>query len=90
MQILARIGPSEVLITGTLKDWSIVDILASISAPTLLINGRFDEAQNVGVLPFFLHIPKVRCVQFVDSSHMTFHEERESYIDVVERSLKEM
>ncbi|OCH93639.1 proline-specific peptidase [Obba rivulosa] len=80
-------GPSEVHVSGTLKDWSIVDLLANISTPTLLINGYYDEAQDVGMLPYFLHVPKVRWVQFANSAHMTFHEEKEKYLEVVETFL---
>ncbi|EMD37828.1 hypothetical protein CERSUDRAFT_136695 [Gelatoporia subvermispora B] len=86
----AMVGPSEVLITGTLKGWSVVDILFNISVPTLLINGHHDETQDVGVLPFFLHIPKVRWVQFASSSHMSFHEEKDRYMSTVENFLTEV
>ncbi|EMD39075.1 hypothetical protein CERSUDRAFT_93124 [Gelatoporia subvermispora B] len=81
------VGPSEVYVEGTLKDWSVVDNLPHISCPTLLINGYFDEAQDSVVLPFFLHTPKVRWVQFGQSAHMAFHEEKEKYLDIVEKFL---
>jgi L-proline amide hydrolase len=37
-------GPSEFHVTGTLKEWDIVDRLGEIRVPTLVISGRYDEA----------------------------------------------
>jgi len=76
-------GPSEFTITGTLKSWTIVDILHTISVPTLMINSVFDEAQDACMLPFFRSVPKVKWVQFANSSHSPFFEERERYMQVV-------
>lgn len=55
-------GPDEFIIAGSLKTWSIIDELHKINATTLLINGRYDEAQDSAVEPFFQHIPKVKWV----------------------------
>ena len=76
------------MITGSLRTWSVLDTLHQISQPTLLISGRFDEAQDVCVSPFFERIPKVRWVQFGESSHMPFVEEKERYFSVVAGFLK--
>ncbi|KAG6810537.1 hypothetical protein H0H92_011424 [Tricholoma furcatifolium] len=76
-------GPSEFTITGTLKTWSIVDALHTIETPTLMINSVYDEAQDVCMLPFFNNIPRVRWVQFANSAHVPFFEERERYMQVV-------
>ncbi|KAG6852610.1 hypothetical protein C0991_010481 [Blastosporella zonata] len=85
---LDRNGPSEFTITGTLKTWSIIDILHTIKPPTLLINSVYDEAQDVCVLPFFNRIPRVKWVQFANSSHVPLFEERERYMQVVGDFLK--
>ncbi|KAJ7076113.1 proline-specific peptidase [Mycena belliarum] len=77
------IGPSEFNITGTLKEWNVVDDLGRIHVPTLLINGRYDDAQDVAVVPFFEKIPRVKWVQFAESSHMPFFEEKERYLKVL-------
>ncbi|KAJ7770592.1 proline-specific peptidase [Mycena metata] len=77
------IGPSEFNITGTMKDWTVVDDLHKITASTLLINGRYDDAQDVAVAPFFARIPKVKWAHFAESSHMPFFEERERYMKVL-------
>ena len=79
-----RNGPSEFTITGTLKYWSIIDDLHKISQPTLLINGRYDEVQDIAVAPFFHHISNCKWIQLSESSHMAFWEtEREKYMHAV-------
>ncbi|KAK7435528.1 hypothetical protein VKT23_019650 [Stygiomarasmius scandens] len=80
-------GPSEFFITGSLKDWSILDELHLISVPTLLTNGRKDEAQDSTVMPFFKGIPKVKWVTFEKSSHTPHLEETDRFLQVVENFL---
>ena len=76
-------GPNEFFCIGTLRDWSVVDRVHSIVAPTLLASGRFDEATPATVQPFFDAIPDVRWEIFENSSHMPFVEEPERYMKVV-------
>ena len=76
-------GPSEFHVTGSLKTWTVVDRLPQIEVPTLVLNGRYDEAQDVCVAPFFEKIPRVRWVTLEKSSHMAFVEERERYMQIV-------
>lgn len=47
------------------------------------MNGVEDEAQDECVVPFFEKIPQVKWVQFANSSHMPFYEEKERYFQVV-------
>ncbi|KAJ6590513.1 proline-specific peptidase, partial [Mycena vulgaris] len=77
------IGPSEFNITGTLRDWTIVDDLHKISVPTLLISGKYNQAQDIAMVPFFEKIPVVKWVQFAHSSHTPIFEEKERYLEVV-------
>ncbi|MDE3043967.1 MAG: proline iminopeptidase-family hydrolase [Acidobacteriota bacterium] len=77
-------GPNEFFCVGTLRNWSVVDRVKDIVAPTLLISGRYDEATPATVQPFFDHIPNVRWEIFEESSHMPFVEEPEKYLRVVE------
>ncbi|TFK40277.1 proline-specific peptidase [Crucibulum laeve] len=77
------LGPSEFTINGVLKDWSVVDMIHTIKVPTLLINSAYDEAHDVCIEPFFKRLPKVKWVQFANSSHTPFLEEREGYMKVV-------
>ena len=76
-------GPNEFFILGSLRDWSVVDRVHLIIAPTLLASGRFDEATPATVQPFFDGIPDVRWEIFENSSHMPFVEEPERYFAVV-------
>jgi L-proline amide hydrolase len=80
-------GPNEFFCIGTLRDWSVVDQVQFIQAPTLLLSGRFDEATPATVEPFFERIPEVRWEIFENSSHMPFVEEPERYRAVVQEFL---
>ncbi len=82
-------GPNEFHVIGTMKEWSIVGRLSTISAPTLLISGRFDEATEACVQPFADEIPDVRWRIFEQSSHMPHVEEREACMAEVAAFLDE-
>ena len=82
-------GPNEFHVIGTMKDWSVVDLIDRIIAPTLLLSGRYDEATPAVVQPFMDRIPDVRWTIFEASSHMPFVEEPEAYFSVVEAFLAE-
>ncbi|GJJ10997.1 hypothetical protein Clacol_005226 [Clathrus columnatus] len=74
--VFTMYGEDEFHTLGTVKDWSMTDEIHKINVPTLLMNGRYDTAQDKVVEPFFNKIPKVRWVQFPESSH-TAHLETE-------------
>lgn len=57
--------------------------LHKIAVPTLVLNGRYDEATDEVVRPLFEHIPRVRWYTFAESSHMPYWEERERYMKFV-------
>ncbi len=76
-------GPSEFHVIGTMKTWSIIDRLDQVAAPTLLINGRYDEATPACVQPFADNIPDVRWEVFEASSHLPHVEEEARYLEVV-------
>ncbi|VDC07916.1 unnamed protein product [Peniophora sp. CBMAI 1063] len=80
-------GVSEFMINGTLKDWSVVDRLHTITCPTLILNGVDDEAQEECVGPLFLKIPRARWIQLAKSSHMPFFEEPERYFELISEFL---
>lgn len=71
-----------------LHGWNIIKDLDKIKVPTLLLNGRKDIAQDFVVQPFFDRIPKVKWLTFENSSHTSMWEERERFMDVVERFLE--
>ena len=69
--------------TGSIKDLSLAAELHKITVPTLIINGKDNEIQNIAVQPLFEGIPKAKTVEFMHSSHMPFLEERVRYMNVV-------
>ena len=76
-------GPSEFYVTGSLKTWMVIPRLPDVEAPTLLVNGRYDEAQDSCVAPYFEHIPRVKWVTLEGASHFAHVEQRERYMEVV-------
>ncbi|KAH7890695.1 Alpha/Beta hydrolase protein [Phlebopus sp. FC_14] len=76
-------GPNEFHIIGSLKTWSIIEELHKINVTTLVLNGRYDEAQDKAVEPYFQYIPKVKWVQFADSAHVPQLEETARFMEVV-------
>lgn len=70
-------------ITGTLKGWDVTPILHKITQPSLIINGRYDMAQDIAVSPFFEKIPKAKWVHLSQSSHMPYWEEPERYYQIL-------
>ena len=76
-------GPSEFHVIGSLRDWSVVDQVHLITAPTLVVTGAYDEATPAVVKPFLDAIPDVRWHQFPESSHMPHVEEEADFMTVV-------
>ncbi|EGN97771.1 hypothetical protein SERLA73DRAFT_109000 [Serpula lacrymans var. lacrymans S7.3] len=76
-------GPSEFHATGSLKKWSIVDILHQIPYPTLLISSPRDSVQKAAVLPWFRNIQKIKWVELQNSSHLAQFEEPDRYFEVL-------
>ncbi|PQE20513.1 Peptidase S33 tricorn interacting factor 1 protein [Rutstroemia sp. NJR-2017a BBW] len=80
-------GPSEITITGSLRDWTSVSILHKITVPTLLMNGAEDEAQDVAMQPFFDHIEKVKWITIDDAAHFVHVDQREKFMRHLEAFL---
>ncbi|KAI0684493.1 proline-specific peptidase [Cytidiella melzeri] len=66
-----------------LKDWTAVEKISSIEVPVLLLNGRYDQAQDSCLFPFFERLNKVKWVCFEESAHMAHFEERERFMQVL-------
>ena len=81
-------GPSEFHCIGSLKTWDITDRLHTISTPTLLISGRYDEATPHVVEQIHSRIPGAQWQLFEDSSHSPHVEEPEAFLQTVESFLK--
>jgi L-proline amide hydrolase len=77
-------GPNEFHVVGTLKDWTVIDRVDRITAPTLLISGRYDEATEATVQPYADRIPDVRWTIFEHSSHMPHVEEEAEYLRLLD------
>ncbi len=76
-------GPNEFLVIGSLKDWSIIERLDRIAAPTFLVSGRYDEATPATVQPYADGIADVRWQIFENSSHMPHVEEKDACLQAV-------
>jgi proline-specific peptidase len=77
-------GPNEFVITGTLKDWDIVDRLGEIDVPTLITTGGHDECTPKQAEIVHRGIPGSEWVVFEEGSHMQFAEEPDRYLEVLD------
>ncbi|KAH8788594.1 Alpha/Beta hydrolase protein [Diaporthe sp. PMI_573] len=73
-------GPSELYVSGSLRNWTCIPKLSKIKVPTLLINGVQDEAQDVAIQPFFDHIGQVKWITLDNAAHFSHVDQRESYM----------
>ena len=76
-------GPNEFTITETIRDWDVTDRLPRIRLPTLVTVGRYDEVTPRLAREIHGGIRGSRLVEFPESSHMAFWEERPHYIEVL-------
>jgi proline-specific peptidase len=76
-------GPNEFTVTGTLKEWDVIDRLGELEVPTLITSGRHDECTPALVEPLARGIPGAEWVLFEESAHMPYLEETERYLEVV-------
>ncbi|MCT2585123.1 proline iminopeptidase-family hydrolase [Actinophytocola gossypii] len=83
-------GPSEFHVTGTLRDWSVVDCLPDIAAPTLVLSGRHDEATPATLRPYLDLVPGARWEVLEHSSHLPHLEEPERFTEVLTGFLTEL
>ncbi|KAF2647232.1 proline-specific peptidase [Lophiostoma macrostomum CBS 122681] len=75
-------GPSEFQIVGWLKDWDASTEAHRITVPVLLINGKYDEMQDLTMEPWFKRIRQVKWITLDNSSHLGQYEERERYMEI--------
>lgn len=76
-----RYGPCELAPTGNLRNWTSIPNLNKIKAPTLLINGAEDEAQDVAMQPFFDHIGKAKWIVMDNAAHFCHVDQREKFME---------
>lgn len=76
-------GPNEFHVIGTMRDWTIVDRLPSVTAPTLVVAGEHDEATPATWQPFVDGIDGAVSHVFPGASHCTHLEQPEEFRRVV-------
>ncbi|XXG99746.1 glutamine amidotransferase subunit [Hypoxylon texense] len=82
-------GPSELYISGSLRNWTCIPKLDKIMVPTLLINGEEDEAQDVAMQPFFDNIKSVRWIRLNNAAHFSHVDQRERHMKFLKSFLTE-
>ena len=80
-------GPSEFHVTGTLREWSVVDRLGEIRVPTLVVTGEHDEATPAINRTVSEGIPGARSVVYPNASHMAHVEDPAGYIRLLDEFL---
>ena len=81
-------GPSTLQIVGTMQGWNVLDRLAEISVPTLVVAGRFDGCSPEHMREMHERIEGSRFALFEASSHLPFVEEPERFDRVMREFLK--
>ena len=76
-------GPSEFTVTGTLKNWDIMDRLPEIGVRTLLVGGRYDECTPGHLEEMHRRIAGSQLVIIEDASHLCFAEQPEEFNRVI-------
>jgi len=83
-------GPNEFHVIGTLREWTVIDRLPAITAPTLVVAGEFDEATPATWQPYLQRIEGARSHVFPDSSHCTHLEKPGEFRAVIGAFLAEI
>jgi L-proline amide hydrolase len=81
-------GPTEFTVTGTLKDWDVIDRLGEVDVPTLITSGRHDECTPALVEPLHEGVAGSEWVLFEESSHTPYLEEPQRYLEVLSAFLE--
>ena len=80
-------GPTEFTVVGTLKDWSVLDRLGEIEAPTLVVSGEHDELRPEHAKEVADAIPNAQ-LQILDGcSHLAFVEDPDRFFSVTNEFL---
>jgi proline iminopeptidase len=81
-------GPNEFTITGSIRDVDLTPRLGEIRVPTLVLGGRYDEVTPRVAERIRAGIPGARRVEFEESAHVPFWEERARFRAVVAAFLR--
>jgi len=77
-------GPSEFHVTGTLREWSVVDRLGEIDLPALVVSGEHDEATPAIARTVHEGIRGSELVILDGCSHMAHVEQPERYVALLD------
>ncbi|WP_348774020.1 proline iminopeptidase-family hydrolase [Micromonospora sp. WMMD714] len=83
-------GPSEFCITGTLRDYSLVDRLPQIDTPTLVITGEHDEVTPAAARPFADLVPGAHWEIVEGASHLPHLETPERFTELLTQFLDKL
>ncbi|SON60713.1 Proline iminopeptidase [Mycobacterium simulans] len=81
-------GPSVFRIVGTIRDWDVVDRLAEIAIPTLLLAARFDEFSPDHMREMHRRIAGSQFEFFESTAHLPFIEEPDRFDRVMRGFLR--
>jgi proline-specific peptidase len=76
-------GPTEFTVTGNLRNWDVMDRLAEITVPTLLVGGRYDECRPDHLEEMHRRFPDSQLAIIEDASHLCFAERPTEFTTVV-------
>jgi proline iminopeptidase len=81
-------GPSDFHIVGTIRSWDVLDRLAEIAVPTLVLSGRYDECVPEHMWKMHQRIAGSRFELFDSTAHMPFIEEPHRFDHVMRDFLR--
>ena len=82
-------GPNEFTIIGNTRYWDVTDRLGSISVPTLVLGGKYDEVSPLVAREIHKHVKGSELKIFPNSTHLPFWEERPVFMRTVLKFLGE-
>ncbi|KAF8993232.1 Alpha/Beta hydrolase protein [Cyathus striatus] len=77
------LGISTLHITGSLKNWSIINEIHKIRAPILLISSPDDEVQEEAIIPYFVNAKRIKWIEIPGTTHMPMFEDPERYFSAI-------
>jgi proline-specific peptidase len=80
-------GPNEFTIIGNTRYWDVTDKLCSITVPTLVLTGEYDEVSPRVGRAIHRNIHGSKLFVFPGCSHTPFWEDRETFMKVLGRFL---
>ena len=81
-------GPNEFTIIGNIRYWDVTSQLHKIRVPTLILTGKYDEVSPVVGNDIHKLIRHSEFTIFLNSSHLSFWEERDAFMNRVLRFLE--